>query len=544
MKYVGPQIPNGGQFNVKEYGAKGDGSVDDSAAVTACVDAASAYAVANGTGATVIYPPGKYRQDSTIRVKPNLTFVCYGAYIYNGGTYIAPASEMFDTAETAGGYSGGCDNVIILGGIFDAKGQSCPTSTGSEDEYHKNVFTISTCRNWRVEDATFRNVPSWHALDFNSVDGVSVINCRFEGFVDKTLSGSGRSFSEAIQLDRGPTPYAPTINVTVSNCYMGAALDGSGLGAFGKLVGTHTNTAGQKYTNIRVIGNYIDDSLDNGIQGYCWEDSVIQNNIIKSAGGYGILLTQSVDNVTSGISVDGNVIEGYASRGIGFQGDAGTDTYNASRTFFGCSITNNILRAPSASLQAIYTNGFVAGEISGNCIVESGDHGLLIDDNSDDTAITFNTLNVIDNIGIQFDSTDRAVCFGNYLHEIQGRGIWIANSSQRNSVHGNYIVGANRAGTANIPALAFSGSSNSDNSVCCNSIKKFGDGGNEAVSPVRFEGVTSPQGNAVIFNHFEGWSTTHGPSGTTPNITLSSGTTPPTGTTFDYDGTNGNACTA
>ena len=49
------------QFNVKSYGATGDGTTDDVLAIQACFDAAVAYSLANGNiGVTVFFPVGTY----------------------------------------------------------------------------------------------------------------------------------------------------------------------------------------------------------------------------------------------------------------------------------------------------------------------------------------------------------------------------------------------------------------------------------------------------------------------------------------------------
>jgi hypothetical protein len=52
-------------YNVKLYGAKGDGYTDDTAAVQATIDAVGSY------GGTVYFPPGSYKVTSTIYIRKN-----------------------------------------------------------------------------------------------------------------------------------------------------------------------------------------------------------------------------------------------------------------------------------------------------------------------------------------------------------------------------------------------------------------------------------------------------------------------------------------
>jgi hypothetical protein len=55
-------------FNVKAYGARGDGTTDDTAAIQACYDAAGNGAVAGTAGDEVFWPPGEYVLTDTIHL--------------------------------------------------------------------------------------------------------------------------------------------------------------------------------------------------------------------------------------------------------------------------------------------------------------------------------------------------------------------------------------------------------------------------------------------------------------------------------------------
>jgi hypothetical protein len=57
-------------YNVLDYGAKGDGTTDDTAAIQAAIDACAA----NG-GGTVYFPPGTYKITNTITVKKKVNLV-------------------------------------------------------------------------------------------------------------------------------------------------------------------------------------------------------------------------------------------------------------------------------------------------------------------------------------------------------------------------------------------------------------------------------------------------------------------------------------
>src|SRR5205823_7338982 len=57
-----------GVFNVKSYGAVGDGVADDTAAVQAAIDAANSTAGALAGGGIVFFPLGSYLISASLRV--------------------------------------------------------------------------------------------------------------------------------------------------------------------------------------------------------------------------------------------------------------------------------------------------------------------------------------------------------------------------------------------------------------------------------------------------------------------------------------------
>ena len=125
---------NGDFYNIKNFGAKGDGKVLDTAAINKTIDAAAA----NG-GGTVFFPAGSYLSFS-IRLKSNITL-----YLDNGATVLAadpaidkgkydlPEPNEFDMYQDFGHshwqnslmWGIGIENFAIIGqGKIDGKGLS------------------------------------------------------------------------------------------------------------------------------------------------------------------------------------------------------------------------------------------------------------------------------------------------------------------------------------------------------------------------------------------------------------------------------------
>ena len=66
---MSPRILNSTYYNVKVFGAKGDGTTDDTTAIQAAIDAAQTQVTASADAPIVWFPPGRYVLTSTITAK-------------------------------------------------------------------------------------------------------------------------------------------------------------------------------------------------------------------------------------------------------------------------------------------------------------------------------------------------------------------------------------------------------------------------------------------------------------------------------------------
>ncbi len=94
----------GAVFNVSAYGAKLDGTTDDSAAIQAAINAASAYATATGRGGGTVLIPGRAAIASGVTVSaPNVHIAGLGADMFhNPPSTWNPASELIWTGASGG----------------------------------------------------------------------------------------------------------------------------------------------------------------------------------------------------------------------------------------------------------------------------------------------------------------------------------------------------------------------------------------------------------------------------------------------------------
>jgi hypothetical protein len=183
-------------FNVKSYGALGNGIADDGAAITAAITAA---AVAGGT---VFFPPGVYRHTGTIVVPVNVCLLGSGA----------PASKIaIDNASVfnmsfTGSESGGMRTVrsLWLGSVNSLANQAMAlvSGTGARVVFEDCLFgndtntigTLVICGNTTLDSLVVFNRCSFFQVAAQTLaqtfDGrVTFRDCDFKGVFTGSHSG-------------------------------------------------------------------------------------------------------------------------------------------------------------------------------------------------------------------------------------------------------------------------------------------------------------------------------------------------------------------
>ncbi|MEW1843387.1 glycosyl hydrolase family 28 protein [Nonomuraea angiospora] len=273
------------EFNVRDYGATGNGSTNDDDAIDRAINAASA-----APGGTVVLPSGRYRA-RTIHLKSNVTI-----RIDSGATLLAASSGM-DAAESNPnddyqdyGHSHFHNSLMWGSGITDFHLTGTGTIDGDGNLITGNpssgqadkALTLTECSNVSLEGVTFRRGGHFAAL-INGCHDVTIDNL-------KTINSSS-GVRDGINLIN-------SWNVTVTNSRIEASDDA--------LVFKSDYALGHTYTsqNVRVRDTTVYSHENNALQfgsETCgsFRDFRFDNITVLGAGKAGIGI----------VSMDGAIIE-------------------------------------------------------------------------------------------------------------------------------------------------------------------------------------------------------------------------------------------
>jgi hypothetical protein len=327
--------PYGDVYNVKLYGATGDGVTDDLAAIQAAIDAAEL-----AGGGLVSVPPAQYAlSDFLVIDSPNVSFVGTGA----GSRIIAPtAAGDFVLKVSAAGVK--VKDLCFVGG--------CSTVTGGANEC---ISLLSGATNTEITGCLFTGVDAAHGFNVQiraaaGADGPNIHDNAFERVI-----GTASGYGYGIQL--------ADVN--------GGVISGN--------VSTQTTTQGRHHiylsagcTDISVYGN----ALSGGVKGMinvfstmlqdqlrgCVIEANTLNGLGKGAGGLGAI--HLVTNVAD-CSVIGNSIYDVDGYGIEFEADG----INAVNCYNNAAIGNSITNPDTIG---IYVKGAYGAVIECNRISGAG----------------------------------------------------------------------------------------------------------------------------------------------------------------------------
>jgi len=228
-------------FNVKDFGAKGDGKTIDSPAINNAIDSAS-----SSGGGTVIFPAGTYASYS-IHLKSNITLqlepgaVLLAANTESGTGYDAPEPNDYSKFQDFGHshwqnsliWGENLENVTICGqGMINGAGLNRGDKRTLEAGIGNKAISLKLCRNVVLRD--FKMLMCGHfALLATGIDNLTVdnliidtnrdgldIDCCRNVRVSNCTVNSPWDDAIVLKASFGLGFFRDTENVTITNCFV------------------------------------------------------------------------------------------------------------------------------------------------------------------------------------------------------------------------------------------------------------------------------------------------------------------------------------
>lgn len=284
-----------GVFDLKAYGAVGDGTTDDTTAMLAC------FAAAVAAGGTVWVPAGEFKHTSTMPITASASVDGLGRGL----------SRFLSV---------GCDAITVSAGVNFVSVANVSLATSV-----RHTTTPNALAGIRISGTTasqnFRHV--YRDLFIDGFETGIVANAVWQTTFDTV---------NIIQGKHGITNTGESQNVVVANC----VFTGNGLGYGVKVGGGSDNTEGW-IIQATTIYNYA-----RGVYGYGSSHCAVVSCIIDPFTEFGVLL-QSGTTECTGWTVDANLISA-----TGATADSGIYCANAvavaAQQNHGHAITNNNIR--------------------------------------------------------------------------------------------------------------------------------------------------------------------------------------------------------
>jgi hypothetical protein len=389
-------------YNVKDYGAVGDGTTVDTTAIHAARDAA-------GTGGIVYFPPGTYLGNTSTAFTPltNQTWIGAGRKL----SYLKANSGWTQAVVQAANDGTQLRDLGILG-----------------------------------------NSVAQHGVDINSATDVIIEHCYFDNtsswaIICRLFSNRAKIMHNLIDGSRTGAGAGNTIEINKSDY---VTVEGNTLlGAGNNFIEIYQNATSTPLYGIRIINNHVElvntsHASANGMLIMGAQNALVQGNTVLGVPGVGILVTpgeQDTSVQSTGVKIIGNLLNnngGTTNAGIDFR-----------------AITENSIIADNevndSGNAGIVVNGCFGIAITGNVCTLNQREGIRLNNGGNHAA----TGNICANnskagagtyYGINLATTDYNVvtgnrCYDRQVTQTQQGGIVISSGSDNNVITGNHTTG-------------------------------------------------------------------------------------------------------
>ena len=359
-------------YNVKSYGAVGNGTQDDTNAIQAAINA-----VDPASGGTVYLPGGVYMvrynaqgDNASLKLKSNMTFKMDAAAEIR---LAATSSDHYQIWQLPNVH-----DVTITGGTITGDRN---THTGTTGEYGMGI-SVWNCKNVTIDGVKARNC--WG--DGFIVDGTNGTTSQNVTIQDCTADNNRRQGLSICCLNGGSVTGNTFINTNGKSAQAGINLEPWDSGQTVSNITISGNTfrnndsgvvaggSAGSVSNITISGNVIESNRSYGF----WIDSsrsfTISSNIVRNNGGPGIELLGC-----TGFNVNGNQVYGNQGSGMRLKAGYNTSTVSTNSTIQYNTVTGNAWNGIEL------TGGSTYNSVSGNNIWSNGRQPIYTDGTPNNT---------------------------------------------------------------------------------------------------------------------------------------------------------------
>jgi hypothetical protein len=247
-------------YSVRDFGAQGNGTNDDSVAFQAALDAVAKY----NAGAKLVIPPGTYLLKKGVSITSQVWIEAMpGATIKRGDDSVtalmsSPASTVWN----------GVYGIRISGGRWDCDGGTRTTGC--------SAFVFPNTKDLRIERAVIANVRDLHGIHLQGCLDTTIDDVVFEGF-----TSTSQWTSEAILVDLASDNTA-CANLKIMHC---TCRDFNGLRSYGRLVGNKNFVNGIFHSKLRILHNHAVTLTEYGVALVNTRDIIIEGNEMSQCNG-------------------------------------------------------------------------------------------------------------------------------------------------------------------------------------------------------------------------------------------------------------------